>query len=147
MEITKTFETIFLTDVPQLGLDTKDMARRFILFIDAAYEAKVRRQIQFAYPLAPAAVLNLSGAYVCQTKLFILSDPPIQTVFSDAKQKKVSTEISDHQRAVMDDLGLSAEVAGASSIFTGDEEVFAFARAVVSRLGWPDRPCAVVAAI
>lgn len=35
-------------------------------------------------------------------------------------------------RAMMDDLGLSADVVGASSIFTGDEEVFAFARAVVS---------------
>lgn len=32
----------------------------------------------------------------------------------------------------MDDLGLSADSVGASSIFTGDEEVFAFARAVVS---------------
>lgn len=41
LEITKTFETIFLADVPQLGLNTKDQARRFILFIDAAYEAKV----------------------------------------------------------------------------------------------------------
>lgn len=33
----------------------------------------------------------------------------------------------------MDDLGLSAETVGASSIFTGEEEIFAFARAV-SRL-------------
>lgn len=32
---------------------------------------------------------------------------------------------------MMDDLGLSADIVGASSIFTGDEEVFAFARAVV----------------
>lgn len=32
----------------------------------------------------------------------------------------------------MDDLGLSADIVGASSIFTGDEEVFAFARALVS---------------
>ena len=44
LEITKTFDTIFLVDVPQLGLDTKDQARRFILFIDAAYEAKARRR-------------------------------------------------------------------------------------------------------
>lgn len=39
----------------------------------------------------------------------------------------------------MDDLGLSAEVVGASSIFTGDEEVFAFARALVS----PDNACSL----
>ena len=31
----------------------------------------------------------------------------------------------------MDDLGLSAESVGASSMFTGEEEIFAFARAVV----------------
>ncbi|ORY92671.1 AFG1-like ATPase-domain-containing protein [Leucosporidium creatinivorum] len=106
LEITKTFDTIFLVDVPQLGLDTKDQARRFILFIDAAYEAK--------------------------TKLFVLSDPPITAVFSDEKPKN-NGEITAHQRAVMDDLGLSADIVGASSIFTGDEEVFAFARAL-SRL-------------
>lgn len=40
-------------------------------------------------------------------------------------------DITPHMRAMMDDLGLSAEAVGASSIFTGDEEVFAFARAVV----------------
>ncbi|GAA5952743.1 hypothetical protein JCM8115_002337 [Rhodotorula mucilaginosa] len=102
LEITKTFGTIFLRGVPQLGLDTKDQARRFILFIDAAYEAR--------------------------TKLFVLSDPPIASVFSD--ERRPTGEITPHMRAMMDDLGLSAETVGSSSIFTGDEEVFAFARAV-----------------
>ncbi|BGO98361.1 ATPase [Rhodotorula toruloides] len=102
LEITKTFGTIFLKDVPQLGLETKDQARRFILFVDAAYEAR--------------------------TKLFVLSDPPIASVFSD--ERRATGEITPHMRAMMDDLGLSADVVGASSIFTGDEEVFAFARAV-----------------
>lgn len=67
-----------------------------------------------------------------QTKLFILSDPPIHAVFSDDNSKRDPSVITDHQRAVMDELGLSADVVGASSIFTGDEEVFAFARAIVS---------------
>ncbi|GAA5902458.1 hypothetical protein JCM8208_006894 [Rhodotorula glutinis] len=106
LEITKTFGSIFVSGVPQLGLETKDQARRFILFVDAAYEAK--------------------------TKLFVLSDPPIAQVFSDERPAgAVGTgEISAHQRSMMDDLGLSADIVGASSIFTGDEEVFAFARAV-----------------
>ncbi|GAA5931256.1 hypothetical protein JCM10213_000256 [Rhodosporidiobolus nylandii] len=104
LEITKTFGTIFLTDVPQLGLETKDQARRFILFVDAAYEAR--------------------------TKLFVLSDPPIHAVFSDSSEQSKAGEITPHMRAMMDDLGLSADIVGASSIFTGDEEVFAFARAV-----------------
>ena len=33
----------------------------------------------------------------------------------------------------MDDLGLSTDAVGVSSMFTGEEEVFAFARAVVRR--------------
>lgn len=41
MEITKTFATIFVTDMPQLTLNEKDQARRFILFIDSCYENKV----------------------------------------------------------------------------------------------------------
>ncbi|GAA5924139.1 AFG1 family ATPase [Sporobolomyces koalae] len=122
LEITKTFSTVFLTEVPQLGLETKDQARRFILFIDAAYEAR--------------------------TKLFILSDPPIQAVFSDetaAADPNTTREITPHQRAMMDELGLSADVVGASSIFTGDEEVFAFARALsrlseMSSLQWNSAP-------
>lgn len=36
IEITKTFGTIFVTDVPKMGLSQKDMARRFITFIDGA---------------------------------------------------------------------------------------------------------------
>jgi len=41
----------------------------------------------------------------------------------------------------MDELGLSADKVGASSIFTGDEEVFAFARAVVRAIPTPFTEC------
>ena len=49
-----------------------------------------------------------------------------------------------HQTAMMDDLGLDAGIIGSSSIFTGDEEIFAFARAVsrLSEMGtrhWAER--------
>jgi len=50
-----------------------------------------------------------------------------------SEKKEESKGISDAMRAAMDDLGLSADQVGASSIFSSDEEVFAFARAV-SRL-------------
>jgi protein AFG1 len=76
-----------------------------------------------------------------QTKLFISSEVPIFQIFSDDGG---GGEISSHQRAIMDDLvrpvsesvvrgadarqGLPAGVVGASSLFTGDEELFAFAR-------------------
>ncbi|KAL1946471.1 hypothetical protein VTO73DRAFT_14575 [Trametes versicolor] len=101
IEITKTFGTIFVTDVPKMGLSQKDMARRFITFIDACYENK--------------------------TKLFISSEVPIFQIFSNDPNAK-GEDISDHMRSVMDDLGLSSDIIGASSMFTGDEELFAFAR-------------------
>ncbi|KAL5530062.1 AFG1 [Sanghuangporus sanghuang] len=99
LEVTKTFHTVFLTDVPKMNLDQKDKARRFITFVDACYESK--------------------------TKLFITSEEPIFQIFSDEVDSK---SISDHQRSVMDDLGLSESTIGTSSMFTGEEEIFAFAR-------------------
>ncbi|EIN10509.1 hypothetical protein PUNSTDRAFT_132598 [Punctularia strigosozonata HHB-11173 SS5] len=101
LEITKTFKTVFVLNVPKMDLGKKDMARRFITFIDACYENK--------------------------TRLFVSSEVPITQVFSDEKAG-ASSDISDHMRSVMDDLGLSVDQVGTSSMFTGDEEIFAFAR-------------------
>lgn len=101
LEITKNFGTIFLLDVPKMGLSEKDLARRFITFIDACYDSKV--------------------------KLLVTSEVPVFKVFADDPTREAH-EISAHMRSVMDDLGLSNEVVSASSMFTGDEEVFAFAR-------------------
>jgi len=103
LEITKTFGTVFLLDVPKMGLDSKDKARRFITFIDACYESK--------------------------TKLFVTSEVPIFQVFSDDPSASGSQPITDHMRSAMDDLGLSDQDVGNSSMFTGEEEIFAFARA------------------
>lgn len=102
LEVTKQFGTLFITDVPKMGMDKKDMARRFITFIDACYESK--------------------------TKIFVSSEVPIYQIFSDESAGS-GKGISDHMRSVMDDLGLSPEAVGSSSMFSGDEEIFAFARA------------------
>lgn len=98
-----------MDDIPKMGLSEKDLARRFITFIDACYENK--------------------------TKLFVTSEVPVFQVFSDDDPSPSSDEgeggkhMSDHMRMAMDDLGLDDQVVGKSSIFSGDEEVFAFARA------------------
>lgn len=42
IEITKQFPVIMIRDIPQLTLNERDQARRFILFIDACYESKAR---------------------------------------------------------------------------------------------------------
>ncbi|KAH7930645.1 AFG1-like ATPase [Leucogyrophana mollusca] len=102
LEVTKQFPTVFVLDVPKMGMDKKDMARRFITFIDACYESK--------------------------TKLFVTSEVPIYQVFSD-ESAEGNKGMSDHMRSVMDDLGLPSDIVGSSAMFTGEEEVFAFARA------------------
>lgn len=102
LEVTKAFHTVFLLDVPKMGLDSKDKARRFITFIDACYESR--------------------------TKLFVTSEVPIHQVFSSDKTD-AGAGPSEHMRSVMDDLGLSEQHIGTSSIFSGEEEIFAFARA------------------
>lgn len=47
LEITKNFGTIFVLDIPKMGLDKKDLARRFITFIDACYDNKVSMAVVF----------------------------------------------------------------------------------------------------
>ncbi|KAI0278645.1 AFG1-like ATPase-domain-containing protein [Russula aff. rugulosa BPL654] len=102
LEITQRFRTLFVKDVPRMGLSEKDKARRFITFIDTCYDSR--------------------------TRLFVSSEVPIFEIFSDDSKTGLRTSPSDHMRAIMDELGLPAEVAGAASMFNGEEELFAFAR-------------------
>ncbi|KAI0294607.1 ATPase [Multifurca ochricompacta] len=102
LELTQRFGTLFVTDVPRMGLGEKDKARRFITFIDACYESK--------------------------TRLFVSSEVPIFEIFSDDSSATSGAPVSDHMRAIMDELSLPAEVVGAASMFNGEEELFAFAR-------------------
>ncbi|KAN0066545.1 ATPase [Thecaphora frezii] len=105
IELCQRFGTIFVEAIPRMGLNQRDLARRFITFIDAAYESK--------------------------TKLLASSEVPILQIFSGDQDKNKPT--ADQMRALMDDLGLTMADLGGSPIFTGDEELFAFAR-VISRL-------------
>eukprot|EP00118_Oscarella_pearsei_P016811 m.163410 g.163410 ORF g.163410 m.163410 type:complete len:464 (+) comp38852_c0_seq27:3064-4455(+) len=106
LQISKAFHTIFLKDVPQMTLNQKTEARRFITMIDTFYDNQVRLAMSAA--VSPAE-LFLGDASVLSEK-----------------------DKSDNQ-ILMEDLGLTKEQAGEMSIFTGAEEVFAFER-TVSRL-------------
>ena len=94
LEITKNFGTIFILDIPKMGLGQKDLvsiipfalvmrannrqqARRFITFVDACYDSKV--------------------------KLLALSEVPITKVFADDPNATVG-DVSAHMRSIMDDL-------------------------------------------
>lgn len=99
------FPCLFIDDIPLMTLDMRDLARRFITLIDAAYESK--------------------------TRLWCTSEVELMKVFSGTRSMDKPT--SDQMRALMDDLKLTMDDIGGSSIFSGDEELFAFAR-LLSRL-------------
>ncbi|XP_055891092.1 AFG1-like ATPase [Biomphalaria glabrata] len=105
LEICREFDIVVLRDVPNMCLGARSEARRFTTLIDTLYDNKVK--------------LIMSAA----------SEP--KYLFSVGT---ITTKESDANRTLMDDLGISdnSELAK-SSLFTGEEEIFAFDR-VVSRL-------------
>ncbi|XP_073981546.1 putative ATPase N2B isoform X2 [Rhodnius prolixus] len=104
LELSQAFHTIIIRDVPQLSLKQKSEARRFITLIDTLYDNRVRVVISSDVP---------------HTELFL---------------REKNNDTSDENRALMDDLNITAESENAASnIFTGEEEIFAFDR-TVSRL-------------
>ena len=70
-----------------------------------------------------------------QTKLYLSSEAPINEIFSSEDDlSSPRPEIDDSARGMIDDLGIIPDAEGAhSSMFTGEEEVFAFKRCI-SRL-------------
>ncbi|KAL3475283.1 AFG1-like ATPase-domain-containing protein [Aspergillus californicus] len=126
LELVRNYDAFIVTDVPGMNLHQRDLARRFITFIDAVYESRAKLVLTTATPL---------------TNLFI-SESEVQTSLSD--DGSAHTDISDSMRMMMDDLGLSMKALKTSSIFSGDEERFAFARALsrLSEMGskqWVER--------
>lgn len=105
LQIAQYFHTVIIKDVPQLDLNSKSQARRFITLIDTLYDNKVR--------------------------VVISADNVLTKLFSAEKK---GDGISDEHRMLMDDLKIApGSEHAAANVFTGDEEVFAFQR-TVSRL-------------
>ncbi|PTU20254.1 hypothetical protein P175DRAFT_0524508 [Aspergillus ochraceoroseus IBT 24754] len=126
LELVRNYDAFIITDVPGMDLTQRDLARRFITFIDAVYESRAKLVLTTAVPLP---------------NLFI----PESEVKPSADDKgNHQTDISDSMRMMMDDLGLSMKALKTSSLFSGDEERFAFARALsrLSEMGskqWVER--------
>ncbi|KAI5837970.1 putative mitochondrial ATPase [Morchella snyderi] len=112
LELCRHYGAFVVEDVPPMDHKSRDLARRFITFVDAVYENKA--------------------------KLVLTTTTPLHQLFvSEAEMKAAADEegadLDSAMRSLMDDLGLSMKMLKDSSIFSGDEERFAFARAL-SRL-------------
>jgi protein AFG1 len=133
IELMRSYDAFVVTDVPGMTHRERDLARRFITFIDAVYESRAKLVLTSAVPL---------------TQLFLSKDELKESVQNDREDKKGQGEqeeaIDDTMRNLMDDLGLNMTTLKNSSIFSGDEERFAFARALsrLSEMGskeWVER--------
>ncbi len=98
------FHTIFIRDIPIITRKKRSEARRFITLIDTLYDHK--------------------------TRVVATGEAPYWELFQQE-------DASDHQRLdenrmLLDDLGIKAAEEGAldTSIFSGEEELFAFDRTV-----------------
>ncbi|KAF2259861.1 mitochondrial ATPase [Lojkania enalia] len=123
LELMRHYDAFIVTQVPGMNHKSRDLARRFITFIDAIYESRAKLVLTTAVPI---------------TELF-MSHQELEEALHISHEKGETPgedehhDVSDVMRHLMDDLGMNMSMLKNSSIFTGDEERFAFARAL-SRL-------------
>ncbi|KAF2623633.1 hypothetical protein BU25DRAFT_442384 [Macroventuria anomochaeta] len=135
LELSREYEAFIITDVPGMNHKSRDLARRFITFIDALYESRSKLVLTTQVPL---------------TQLF-LDASEMSDALNQSKSKgeipassDPGENLDDAMRSLMDDLGMNMTMLKNSSIFSGDEERFAFARALsrLSEMGsqeWVER--------
>jgi protein AFG1 len=130
IELMRSYTAFVVTDVPGMTLRERDLARRFITFIDAVYEKHAKLVLTTEKPL---------------TELFVSRDEIAESMLklSGDKDSKMHDPdyVVDH---MFDDLDQNIGQLKKSSLFSGDEEAFAFARALsrLSEMGskeWVER--------
>ncbi|KAF7872718.1 uncharacterized protein EAF02_008789 [Botrytis sinoallii] len=135
IELMRSYDAFIVTNVPGMTHQQRDLARRFITFIDAVYESRAKLVLTTAVPL---------------TQLFLSKEEIQDSMKKEVEDKKgqkegnEGEELDDAMRMMMDDLGMNMNMLKNSSIFSGDEERFAFARALsrLSEMGsqqWVER--------
>lgn len=100
----KLFHTIIIRDIPQMTIKMKSEVRRFITFIDMMYDNRV--------------------------KVVFSAEVPIEDLFNFDTSNEFDGDESDAHRMLIDDLGLNAKEGKKLSLITGEDEIFAFDRAV-----------------
>ena len=135
LELMRSYDAFIVTDVPGMTHRERDWARRFITFIDACYESHAKLVLTTAVPLY---------------QLF-MSAEELGDALEGSKRKTRTMDhaeddegVDDVARQMMDDLGVNMGTLKSSSLFSGDEERFAFSRALsrLSEMGsqeWVER--------
>ncbi|KAL0472080.1 AFG1-like ATPase domain-containing protein [Neurospora intermedia] len=118
IELMRSYDAFIVTDIPGMTYRQRDLARRFITFIDAVYESHAKLVLTAAVPL---------------TELFVSRQEIEESLKKQGKALDQTHSVADVMSHMMDDLDQNADKLSKSNLFSGDEEAFAFARAL-SRL-------------
>ncbi|KAI2622217.1 AFG1-like ATPase-domain-containing protein [Hypomontagnella submonticulosa] len=120
LELMRCYDAFIISDVPGMTFRERDLARRFITFIDAVYESRAKLVLTTAVPL---------------TELFISPQELRESLKRDGKEvNDDDDESTSHaMQHMLEDVDSNIDQLKNSSLFSGDEERFAFARAL-SRL-------------
>ncbi|KAI1821665.1 AFG1-like ATPase [Xylaria intraflava] len=121
LELMRSYDAFIVSDVPGMTFRERDLARRFITFIDAVYESHAKLVLTTAVPL---------------TQLFISPAELHDSLEKDgtpSKELDSGESVSHAMQHMMEDMDGNIDQLKNSSLFSGDEERFAFARAL-SRL-------------
>ncbi|RUS26178.1 hypothetical protein BC938DRAFT_471126 [Jimgerdemannia flammicorona] len=141
------YHTLVLKNVPQMGILQKNEARRFITLLDAVYE-RICSIIAFNFNQIPQVKFYCSAA-APPDDLFIANTPPTDVIspmmhhemlgelhadITSPSLPNISTYDTAPAAAIIDRTPSTAPAAdiefGKLSLFTGDDERFAFKRAV-----------------
>ncbi|KAI1779695.1 AFG1-like ATPase-domain-containing protein [Hypoxylon cercidicola] len=120
IELMRCYDAFIISDIPGMTFRERDLARRFITFIDAVYESRARLVLTTAVPL---------------TELFISPQELRESLKRDGvpvddEEEEATSHTMQH---MLEDVDSNIDQLKNSSLFSGDEERFAFARAL-SRL-------------
>ncbi|KAJ9138436.1 Protein AFG1 [Pleurostoma richardsiae] len=124
IELMRSYDAFIVTDVPGMTYRQRDLARRFITFIDAVYESRAKLVLTTAVPLP---------------ELFVSREE-----LRESMKAGGDAEVDSVMSHLMDDMEHHATQLKNSNLFTGEEEAFAFARALsrLSEMGskeWVER--------
>ncbi|KAK1507090.1 AFG1-like ATPase [Colletotrichum costaricense] len=134
LELVRNYDAFVITDCPGMTYRQRDLARRFITFIDAVYESHAKLVLTTEKPL---------------TELFVSRAELEESLEKQGKKDEAGQQQSGGDTAaathLLEDLDHNIDsIKGMSGLFSGDEEAFAFARALsrLSHMGskeWVER--------
>lgn len=146
IELMRSYDSFVVSDVPGMTFAQRDLARRFITFVDAVYESQAKLVLTTAVPLTQlfvspdelADALRQSGDRPAADRVAVDGGG------GDGDDGDDGESVRHAMQHMLEDMDGNIDQLKNSNLFSGDEERFAFARALsrLSEMGsqqWVER--------